>query len=64
MVKPKPQIEDAVAAAEHFINHLAERRVRAFKGDLLGPDGQKLWSLDVTFDREITRQQRDRDPLE
>lgn len=60
---PKPSVEDACAAAEHFINHLADRRVRSFKGELLGADGAKLWALEVTFDRE-QKQQRDIDPRE
>lgn len=62
MKPPRPGVEDGLSAAEHFINHLAMSRVRSFKGDLFGPDGVRLWNLEITFDRE--QKTRDHDPRE
>lgn len=64
-LKPtKATIEDGIAAAEHFINHLRGQQVRSFKGELLGPDGEKLWNLEITFDREQSKPTRARDLME
>ncbi len=55
-------VNDAVEALEHFIDCLRERGVRSFKGDLLTPDGTKLWNLELTFERETTKPTT-RDPM-
>lgn len=55
---------DAVVALEHLIDHLKDKGVSSFKGDCLAPDGTKLWSLELKFDRPAsTRTTTTLDPL-
>jgi hypothetical protein len=39
------------AALEQLIDQLRAKGVRSFKGQLLNPDGSKLWDLDIVFER-------------
>jgi hypothetical protein len=61
MVKQKPPtVSSAVEALKELVDHLQERKVRVFNGELLAPDGTRLWNLEMTFERE--RDHRARDP--
>lgn len=56
--------EDAAAILMRMVDHLKERGVRSFKGDLLAPDGSKLWNVDLVFERPSQERRHDRDPME
>ncbi len=42
---------DATATAAALVDKLRAQGVRSFKGDLLAPDGSKLWSIDIVFEK-------------
>lgn len=60
-MKKQASTANAVEALKELVDHLKDRGVRHFKGELLGPDGSKLWNLEIAFEQK-PRSQPGRDP--
>jgi hypothetical protein len=52
MSTPKEQLAGACGTVMDFIEFLKAKGVRQYKGDILAPDGSRVWTGEMTFDRE------------